>query len=123
MPPHKKTIGSRWVFTLKFNPEVSIGRSKTRLVAKGYNQIKGVDYFDSFSLVAKFAMVQVFLTVAASKPWSFLSLDFNNAFYMVTLMRKPTWIHIKGTPKYNKVKFVGCEGLFMALNRHPGSGI
>ncbi|KAL0373067.1 UNVERIFIED_CONTAM: Retrovirus-related Pol polyprotein from transposon RE2 [Sesamum calycinum] len=49
LPPDKRTIGSRWVFKLKLNPDGSIDRYKARLVAKGYNQIKGVDYFDSAS--------------------------------------------------------------------------
>ncbi|KAL0340416.1 UNVERIFIED_CONTAM: Retrovirus-related Pol polyprotein from transposon RE2 [Sesamum radiatum] len=48
LPPGKKAIGSRWVFKLKLNPDGSVQRHKARLVAKGYNQIEGVDYFDSF---------------------------------------------------------------------------
>ena len=38
LPKGKNTIGCRWVFTVKLNPNGNIDRYKARLVAKGYTQ-------------------------------------------------------------------------------------
>ena len=48
LPTHKKDIGCRLVFAVKFNPDGSVARLKARLVAKGYAKIYGVDYSDTF---------------------------------------------------------------------------
>ncbi|KAL0360591.1 UNVERIFIED_CONTAM: Copia protein [Sesamum radiatum] len=38
LPKGKKTVGCRWVYTVKLKPDGSIDRYKARLVAKGYTQ-------------------------------------------------------------------------------------
>lgn len=41
LPPGKKAVGCKWVFTLKFLADGSLERYKARLVAKGYTQKEG----------------------------------------------------------------------------------
>lgn len=45
LPPGKQTVGCRWVYAIKYQPDGSVERLKARLVAKGYTQTFGVDYF------------------------------------------------------------------------------
>ena len=66
LPIGKKVIGCHWVFAVKFNPNESIVRLKTRLVAKGYAKTYEVAHSDTFSPVAKLTSIRLFISLVAS---------------------------------------------------------
>ena len=77
LPSGKHLIGCKWVYKIKFKSNGSIERYKARLVAKRYNQLEGIDYAETFSLVAKLVAVRSFAALASTQGWFLTQLDVN----------------------------------------------
>src|SRR5712672_2421580 len=75
LPPGRKTIKSKWVFKLKAD-----GCYRTHLVAKGFTQIPGIDYDETFSPVARFESLRLLLALAALEDWEIQQMDVKSVF-------------------------------------------
>lgn len=73
-------IGVKWVFRKKENANGSINKYKARLVVKGYAQVFGVDFFDTFAPVARLDTIRMLLAIAVQKQWKIYHLDVKSAF-------------------------------------------
>ena len=78
--PGRKMIGWKWVFRVKENVDGSINKNKVRLVAKGFHQIHGFDFHETFSPVIKSVTIRVILTDVVSHRWKLFHLVVNNVF-------------------------------------------
>ena len=101
LPTGKKAISSKWVFTLKERPDGSVERYKARIVAKGFQQIPGLDYDETFAPVAKLVSIRAILSIAAIEDWEIDQVDFTQAFTNGDLeedvyMKQPEGFHEGG---------------------------
>ena len=71
-PKGAPIVGSKWVFSLKFNVDGTIKRYKARLVCQGFSQTFGVDYFETFAPVVQMNTIRMLLAMAATE---FITVD------------------------------------------------
>jgi hypothetical protein len=55
-------------------------RNKTRLVAQGFSQVKGLDFGKTFTPVARLEAIIILLAFAASREFKLYQIDVKNAF-------------------------------------------
>jgi len=97
LPLGKRPMGCRWVYAIKVGLTVEVDRLKACLVDKGYTQVYGLGYCDTFSLMAKINIVHLFLTVAPLANGLFTSLTLKNAFLYGDLEEE---IYIEQLPEF-----------------------
>lgn len=80
LPQNRRPIGSKWVYKIKYKSDGMVERYKARLVARGFSQIEGIDYNETFAPVAKLVIVKALIAIASTKRWQLHQMDVHNAF-------------------------------------------
>ena len=73
-------VTSKWLFKIKHAAYGSIEKFKARFVAKGFSHIEGVDYEDTFALVATYASNRVVISPTSVMRWRIYQIDMKTAF-------------------------------------------
>jgi hypothetical protein len=74
-PKNKNVIGTKWVFRNKLNEDGQVTRNKARLVYKGYAQIEGIDFEETYDPVARIEAIHLLLAYACSKNFKVYQMD------------------------------------------------
>nr|GEZ57950.1 hypothetical protein [Tanacetum cinerariifolium] len=69
----------------KHDEEQTVIRNKSRLVVRGYRQEEGIDFEESFALVARMEAIRIFLAYAAHKSFMVFQMDMKTAFLHCSL--------------------------------------
>ncbi|GJX31853.1 retrovirus-related pol polyprotein from transposon TNT 1-94 [Tanacetum coccineum] len=118
-PEGKNIIALKWLWKNKCDAENIVVRNKTRLVAKGYKQEKGIDFEESFSHVARLEAVRMFIAYAAHKNITIFQMDVKTAFLNGPLKEEVYVGQPEGfiDPKF-QIMSTGWKKLYTVLSKH-----
>ena len=80
LPKGRKAVGCKWVFKTKRDAAGEIVRHKARLVARGFLQVQGVDFNETFAPVAKFTTIRCIVALGAALDLEMHQMDVKTAF-------------------------------------------
>jgi hypothetical protein len=55
-------------------------RNKAHLVAQGFSQVEGLDFWETFTTVARLEVIRIILAFTASKGFKLYQIDVKSAF-------------------------------------------
>ena len=54
IPKGKLVVVSRWIYKVKQEADASVEKHKAKFVLRGFSQVEGIDYDETFSLVTRY---------------------------------------------------------------------
>jgi len=88
IPKGAKTVGCKWVYKTKHDPNGNVEKYKARLVAKGFTQREGIDYNETFSLVSCKDSFRIIMALVAHFDLELHQMDVKTAFLNGDLKEK-----------------------------------
>ena len=88
LPAGRQPVGSKWVFKVEDNADGSVVRYKARIVGKGYSQIEGIDYDETFAPVTRYDSLRLIIPLATHLDLDADPLDIKSAFFNVYLVEE-----------------------------------
>ncbi|SYW74138.1 uncharacterized protein UHO2_01003 [Ustilago hordei] len=85
VPPNTKLVNSKIVLHLKLDADGVPVQHKARLVARGFTQREGIDFKETFALVAPLSAIRALLSLAVERDWEVHQLDIMMAYLNSTL--------------------------------------
>nr|GEY19657.1 zinc finger, CCHC-type [Tanacetum cinerariifolium] len=72
--------GYKWIFKRKMKVNGTVDKFKARLVIQGFRQKEGIDYFDTYALVARITTIRLLLALAAIHDLVIHQMDVKTTF-------------------------------------------
>jgi hypothetical protein len=101
-PPGCKTIGTKWVWKNKEGEKGEVVRNKSRLVAQRFSQKEGIDYEETFALIACLEAIRILLAFSVAKGFKLHQMDVNSAFLNGVLEEE---VYVRQPPGFESEKY------------------
>jgi hypothetical protein len=76
----RKLVTSKWVFDKKLDKDGNLLKYKARLVARGFTQVDGIDYTETFAPVCHTSIIRMIMAISAVKDYTVKQFDIKGAF-------------------------------------------
>jgi hypothetical protein len=80
LPSGKRALTSRFVFKRKIGADGRVTKNKARMVARGFQQVQGIDFQETYAAVVKTASYRVLFALAARFNWKIHQMDVKTAY-------------------------------------------
>ena len=79
-PDNTNVVSCKWIYKIKRDAQGEISRYRARLVARGFTQVHGTDYFDTYAPVTRLETIRLLFALAVEKDWEIRQIDVKTAY-------------------------------------------
>ena len=97
LPKGRKLVRCKWVYITKYASYGIVEILNKMLLSKGFSQVEGIDYNETFVPIAKMNSIRLVLSIVALHNWEFHQMDARSTFLHVDLHEK---IYMEQPPGY-----------------------
>jgi hypothetical protein len=118
-PTNARLVQTHWTFANKCDGDGNLTSRKARLIVKGFMQIPGGDFFETYTSVVQYELLHMNLALTATKDMEAWQVDYIAAYLnshpqTITYIKLPDGAKVKGKiSRLNKTLYGtmdGCKG-------------
>lgn len=106
IPEGTKIVDTKWVYVIKRGPDGKIEKYKARKVGRGFTQIEGINYDETYAQMMRPETFKILLVIALHRGWAIRQWDVVAAYLQTTLHHDVyiSDINEEGETEYWKLK-------------------
>jgi hypothetical protein len=79
-PEGKSVVTSKWIYNIKHVADGSVEKYKVIFLARGFSQVEGIDYAETFDPIARYTSIRMIISLVASMGWRLHQMDVKTTF-------------------------------------------
>jgi hypothetical protein len=105
-PKGKSVVTSKWIYKIKHAADGSVEKYKAIFVARGFSQVEGIDYEETFAPVSRYTSIRTIISLVASMGWRLHQMDVKTTFLNGEIEEEVYIEHLDGFVIHEKESYV-----------------